>query len=154
MVSEMIGQDPANFSNPIKGCLFFAVPHKGSGTAGTFAPILQALGTFFDVGSKNVKALQRNSDRLSDIVSQFRTIRQDCNITIISCYELNRDLKQVVSWILFVRLAKGSKSVGCSPRFCHLELRSRVSSSNWHIQKPQRDSQIRSVKRSGFDQCR
>ena len=102
MVSETIGQNPAHFRNPITGCLFFGVPHKGSGTAGKFSPVLEALGIFFDVGSKNVKALKKNSERLSDIATQFRYIRQDCNITVVSCYELNRDLKQIVGQLWFL----------------------------------------------------
>jgi hypothetical protein len=96
ILSQLIGTDPQGLSeSPIKGCLFFGVPHKGAGVA-AFGPILKALGKFLNVSGKNVDALQENSTILSDIAEQFHFIRSDYNIPVISCYELDRDTRKIV----------------------------------------------------------
>ena len=58
LLSQLIGTDPQGLvKSPIKGCLFFGIPHKGSGVAGAFGQTLVALGTFLNVSGRNVDAL-------------------------------------------------------------------------------------------------
>lgn len=123
ILSQLIGTDPQGLSeSPIKGCLFFGVPHKGTEVA-AFGPILKALGKFLNVSGKNVDALQENSTILSDIAEQFHFIRSDYNIPVISCYELDRDTRKIVRNYPFVFEEKEAliydRSSLSHPRFCN-----------------------------------
>jgi hypothetical protein len=121
LLSQLIGTDPQGLvESPIKGCLFFGVPNKGSGVAGAFGPILMALGTFLNVGGRNVDALQKNSVILSDMAEQFHFIRSDYNIPVVSCYELDRDVRKIVcchpftlSWNTYLQLNADRSSSIC-----------------------------------------
>jgi len=82
---------------PVKGCLFFAVPHKGAGVASDWSPILTLLGTTFGFKAHTVRDLKEKSTKLQDIAFEFRPIRREHNISVISCYELKTIARKIVS---------------------------------------------------------
>jgi len=83
----------------VKGCLFFAVPHKGAGIASDWSPILSVLGSAFGFKGNTVKDLAQKSIKLQDIAAEFRQVRQEHHISVTSCYELKPIARKIVSCI-------------------------------------------------------
>ena len=67
--------------------MFFGVPNRGSDVAGTASGILKLLNTVFNVNRNMIQDLEGKSQRLANIASQFRQVREDRKIPVISFYE-------------------------------------------------------------------
>ena len=72
---------------PVKGCLFFGVPHKGAEIADTASGFLSILSKVFNVNKNNVQDLRAQSQRLANISSEFRMVQEQLEIPIFSFYE-------------------------------------------------------------------
>ena len=75
---------------PVKGCMFFGVPHRGADIADVASKFLSVLGLVFNVNKNNVQDLKPNSQRFANISSQFQSVQQDRNIPVLSFYETVR----------------------------------------------------------------
>lgn len=84
-------QEPAastkRYNFPVKGCMLFGVPNRGSDIANTASGILKLLNTVFNVNRNMVQDLEKKSQRLANIASQFRQVRHEHNIPVISFFE-------------------------------------------------------------------
>lgn len=78
-------QRPSIF--PVKGCMFFGVPHKGAEVAHTASGFLSMLAPVFNVNKNNIKDLEPKSQRFANISSEFRGVQSSRNIPVISFYE-------------------------------------------------------------------
>ena len=78
-------QRPAIF--PVKGCMFFGVPHKGADIADKASKFLSILAPVFNMNKNNVTDLKPKSQRFANISSQFRSVQSIQNIPVISFYE-------------------------------------------------------------------
>lgn len=82
--------DP-NFENPIKSCIFFAVPHRGLNHIEGFASILAKMHSVLQEGippdERLVRALRSRNTKISNISIEFDGIRNEHSIEIISLYE-------------------------------------------------------------------
>lgn len=67
--------------------MLFGVPNKGSDVADSASRILNLLATVFNVNRHIVEDLQSKSHKLAEIAAQFRQIRYEHNIPVISFYE-------------------------------------------------------------------
>ena len=87
------------FIFPVKGCLFFGVPHRGADVAAKASTILNLMSVAFNVNKNNVRDLQEKSQRFANITSQFMTVRSTYDIPVFSLYETVRYnyLQDVVS---------------------------------------------------------
>lgn len=66
----------------IKGVIFFAVPHRGAQLAAMATSTATALRFFgFNVNTRHVSILSRESDPLMDISSQFKNRAKGLDIT-------------------------------------------------------------------------
>ena len=72
---------------PVKGCMFFGVPHRGADVASTASKFLSVLGHVMNVNTNNIKDLKPKSQRFANISSQFRTVRSEHAIPVISFFE-------------------------------------------------------------------
>lgn len=70
--------------------MFFGVPNKGSDIADSANTMLKLLNTVFDVNRNVVEDLQSKSHKLASFAGQFRQIRYENNIPVISFYEQQR----------------------------------------------------------------
>lgn len=75
------------YNFPVKGCMLFGVPNKGSEVADSASKILKLLATVFNVNRNMVADLQSKSHKLADIAAQFRQIRSEHGIPVVSFYE-------------------------------------------------------------------
>ena len=85
-----IQEPPAStkrYNFPVKGCMLFGVPNRGSDVANTASGILKLLNTVFNVNRNMVQDLEKKSQRLANIASQFRQVRHEHNIPVISFFE-------------------------------------------------------------------
>lgn len=80
-----------SFINPIRGCLFFGVPHEGSASAASFYPLLKLLDGIIPFGggpsTRIVKDLRPQSDKLPEIQDRFGGYRGEFAIEVMSCWE-------------------------------------------------------------------
>lgn len=67
--------------------MLFGVPNRGSDVADSASKILKLLATVFNVNRSVVQDLQSKSNKLADIAGQFRQIRNEHSIPVISFYE-------------------------------------------------------------------
>ena len=72
---------------PVKGCIFFGVPHKGAEIADKASGFLSALGLVFNVNKNKIRDLKPKSQRLANISSEFRSIQSQHRIPVVSFYE-------------------------------------------------------------------
>ena len=72
---------------PVKGCLFFGVPHKGADIADKALAFLSVLSLVFDVNKSNIKDLKSKSQRFANISSEFRAVQTEQNFPVISFFE-------------------------------------------------------------------
>ena len=72
---------------PVKGCMFFGVPHKGAEIADIASKFLSVLASVFNVNKNNVTDLKPKSQRFANISSTFRSVQSTQNIPVISFYE-------------------------------------------------------------------
>ena len=72
---------------PVKGCMFFGVPHKGADIADEASKFLSLLAPIFNVNKNNVKDLKPKSQRFANITSEFRDVQSTYNVPVISFYE-------------------------------------------------------------------
>lgn len=83
-------QDP-NYVTPITGCLFLAVPHKGTGNADDLERFLRKLKKVLLPGMgpnhKFVEDLRRKSLKMASVSDRFVQVLNTNSIGIISCYE-------------------------------------------------------------------
>ena len=93
MITPNKQTDPA-YVTPIKGCLFLAVPHRGTGNADFLKNLLNLLDKALLPGmgpnKKFVKDLELKNKKLADITDRFIQLLNGNSISVISCYE-NRD---------------------------------------------------------------
>ena len=75
------------YNFPVKGCMLFGVPNRGSDVAHTATGILTLLNTVFNVNRNMIQDLDQKSQRLADIASQFRQVRHEHSIPVISFFE-------------------------------------------------------------------
>ena len=78
---------PVSSKFPVKGCMFFGVPHKGAHIASTALKFLSVLGHVFNVNKRNLRDLEAKSQRFANTSSDFRQVRSDYGIPVISFYE-------------------------------------------------------------------
>ena len=67
--------------------MLFGVPNRGSDVAHTATGILTLLNTVFNVNRNMIQDLDKKSQRLADIASQFRQVRRENSIPVISFFE-------------------------------------------------------------------
>ena len=72
---------------PVKGCLFFGVPHRGTDVADTASKFLNALSKVFNVNRNNISDLRAKSQRLANVSSEFRRVQFELDIQVMSFYE-------------------------------------------------------------------
>ncbi|KAM0806120.1 hypothetical protein BDR22DRAFT_4788 [Usnea florida] len=72
---------------PVKGCMFFGVPHQGAEIADKALRFLNVLSHIFNVNKKNIQDLTSKSQRFADISSQFRTVQTAQDFPVISFFE-------------------------------------------------------------------
>ena len=72
---------------PVKGCMFFGVPHKGANIAHKASRFLSILAHVFNVNKNNVEDLEPKSQRFANISSEFGIVQSEQNIPVISFYE-------------------------------------------------------------------
>ena len=72
---------------PVKGCMFFGVPHKGAEIADKAFKFLSILAPVFNLNRNNVKDLRPKSQRFANISSEFRSVQSTRNFPVISFYE-------------------------------------------------------------------
>lgn len=75
------------YNFPVEGCMFFGVPNRGTEYANDAARLLGVLNTVFSVNRNVVQELKSKSQRLANIASEFRQIRNEHKIPVISFYE-------------------------------------------------------------------
>lgn len=95
-------QRPSIF--PVKGCMFFGVPHRGADVAGVASRFLSVLAPVFNVNKNSIRDLEPKSQRFANVSSEFRSVQSTWNIPIISFYETvkyNHDLGFVSSLSTF-----------------------------------------------------
>lgn len=80
-------QSGSQYNFPVEGCLFFGVPNLGTEYADGAAKILRVLSTVFNVNRNVVQELVNKSQRLANIASEFRQIRNEHKIPVISFFE-------------------------------------------------------------------
>ena len=78
-------QRPSIF--PVKGCMFFGVPHKGAEVAETALKFLSMLAPILNINKNKIKDLKPKSQQFANISSEFRSIQLTRNIPVISFYE-------------------------------------------------------------------
>ena len=67
--------------------MFFGVPGRGTETADKASTVLKILSNVFNVNRHDVYDLGNKSQRLANIASEFRTIRHEHKIPVISFFE-------------------------------------------------------------------
>ena len=67
--------------------MFFRVPNRGADIAETASSILKLLGRVFNVNRNVVSDLESKSQQLANLASEFRQIRKERNIPVISFFE-------------------------------------------------------------------
>lgn len=72
---------------PVKGCLFFGVPHKGAKIANLASGILTGLNKVFNVNKHNVHDLTPKSERLARISREFEETHAYLKFPVMSFYE-------------------------------------------------------------------
>ena len=81
--------------------MFFGVPNRGADIARTASSILTLLNTVFNVNRNVVHDLESKSQQLANLASEFRQIRKEHNIPVISFYEtVTYSTVGLVSWIM------------------------------------------------------
>lgn len=75
------------YNFPIRGCMLFGVPNQGTEVANTASKVLTLLSTLFNINRNVVNDLENKSQKLANIASEFRQVRQAHNIPVISFYE-------------------------------------------------------------------
>ena len=75
---------------PVKGCMFFGVPHKGADVARKAFRFLYILALVFNINKNNFKDLNLKSQRFANISSAFRSVQSTHSIPVISFYETVR----------------------------------------------------------------
>lgn len=78
------------YNFPVEGCMFFGVPNLGTEYASGAASILNVLNTVFNVNRNFVQELKSKSQRLANIASEFRQIRNEHKIPVISFFETEK----------------------------------------------------------------
>ncbi|MCJ1265967.1 hypothetical protein MMC22_005849 [Lobaria immixta] len=78
------------YNFPVKGCMFFGVPNCGADIAGTASSILTLLNSVFNVNRNVVRDLESKSQQLANFADEFRLVRKEHNIPVISFYETVR----------------------------------------------------------------
>ncbi|KAL8791321.1 MAG: hypothetical protein Q9195_005940 [Heterodermia aff. obscurata] len=80
-------QSTRSYNFPVKGCMLFGVPNRGSDVAHTATAILKLLNTVFNVNRNMIQDLDKKSQKLADIASRFRQVRYEHSIPVISFFE-------------------------------------------------------------------
>lgn len=83
-------QSKKQYSFPVEGCMFFGVPNRGTEYANGATSILKVLNTLFNVNRNFVQELKSKSQRLANTASEFRQIRNEHNIPVISFFETEK----------------------------------------------------------------
>ena len=84
---------------PVKGCLFFGVPHKGANIADKALGFLNVLSLAFNVNKSNIKDLKSKSQRFANISSEFRAVQTEQDFPVISFFETVKYKRHgLVSW--------------------------------------------------------
>ena len=89
---------------PVKGCLFFGVPHTGAEFADRAFAFLNVLSFVFDVNKSNIKDLESKSQRFAKTSSEFRAVQTEQEFPVISFFETVKYKHHgVVSWSFTLR---------------------------------------------------
>lgn len=102
-------QSGNQYNFPVEGCMFFGVPNLGTEYATGAAKILKVLNIVFSVNRNVVQELVNKSQRLANIASEFRQIRSEHKIPVISFFE-------TVNYNYTFGLVSIRLSFGCLPR--------------------------------------
>ncbi|MCJ1469868.1 hypothetical protein MMC07_008512 [Pseudocyphellaria aurata] len=78
------------YNFPVKGCMFFGVPNRGAELAATASSILTLLNKVFNVNKNVVQDLHSKSQQLANLASQFREVRNQHDIPVISFFETEK----------------------------------------------------------------
>ncbi|KAI9702306.1 MAG: hypothetical protein M1836_000785 [Candelina mexicana] len=104
-VNELVNRGLArdengSFESPVKGCFFFATPHRGSGLADPYAKILSTIRAVLVLGGGPndmlVRELRLKGEEFARISMEFDSLRQVHEIKTISCYEQKRIHNSIV----------------------------------------------------------
>jgi hypothetical protein len=106
-----------SFINPIRGCLFFGVPHEGSASAASFYPLLKLLDGIIPFGggpsTRIVRDLRPQSDKLPEIQDRFGGYRGEFGIEVMSCWETQQLSGRTVSQIKLQCITKAHHLADC-----------------------------------------
>lgn len=80
-------QSKGQYIFPVKGCMFFGVPHRGAEIADKAFGFLSVLSHLFNVNKHNVRDLKSKSQEFASISSQFRIVQSEHNIPVMSFFE-------------------------------------------------------------------
>lgn len=80
-------QSQGQYIFPVKGCMFFGVPHKGAEIADKAFGFLSVLSHLFNVNKHNVRDLKSRSQEFAEISSQFRMVQSEHSIPVMSFFE-------------------------------------------------------------------
>lgn len=92
-VSEIVnsGFSEDDFENPVKACIFFAVPHHQTDSGGDFASILATMQVALGKGGAPkwtlARALKPRNRQITNLSGEFDDVRKEFSIRTISFYE-------------------------------------------------------------------
>lgn len=75
---------------PVKGCMFFGVPHRGADIADPASTFLSRLGHVFNINTKNIRDLKPKSQRFANTSSEFRSVQSQHNFPVLSFFETKK----------------------------------------------------------------
>lgn len=118
---------------PVKGCMFFGVPHKGADIADMASRFLSVLGRVFNVNKNNIQDLKPKSQRFANTSSQFRSVQKEHDIPVISFFETVKHSHAVglVSWYPH-SIARALADIRALTRDRQLELRLYCNVAGFH----------------------
>lgn len=108
-------QPASQYNFSVEGCMFFGVPNLGTEYAAGAARTLKVLNTVFNVNRNVLQELTSKSQRLANIASEFRQIRNEHRIPVISFYETEK--YNYALGLVSIRLSFAA-SVAVFPLYC------------------------------------
>lgn len=89
-LEQSLASPAQGYNFPVKGLMLFGVPNKGSELADTASGFLNLLNTVFNINRRVVHDLEYKSQQLANIATEFRLIRHQHNIPVISFFETQK----------------------------------------------------------------
>ena len=93
------------YAFPVKGCMFFGVPHQGASIADKALRFLNVLSLVFNINKNNIQDLKSKSQRFANISSEFRTVQTEQDFQVLSFFETVKYKHHgMVSWSFTLHL--------------------------------------------------